>query len=304
MTGVLPGSMLQTTTVEEDSATSFEIQVKAPQSVKLLLTDPPLAVPDNSMPYRVADQLSSGERWRWVLSLTTSVLIHAVAAGLLLMNWSDSNRDVASPPAAMVVDLDLIPASPPVQPSEVPPGPKQVEAAPKPQPVEHTKFDPPPQVDPKLKPDFVLPEKPQPQRTEKLPTIADAARQTTAPPTVEAPKVDKSAAPLEGRNDAPPSNAEQAWEGRLLARLERNKRYPSAAQSSGQEGTVFLRLVIDRRGRLIDASLAKSGGFALLDRETLDLAKRASPYPAPPDSIEGTTIVRVVPIEFYIKKRR
>ncbi len=67
---------------------------------------------------------------------------------------------------------------------------------------------------------------------------------------------------------------------------------------------MFVRLVIDRKGRLIDAALKKSAGFAMLDEETLALARRASPFPAPPDSVTGDRIVRIVPVEFYIKKPR
>ncbi|MBO9524920.1 MAG: hypothetical protein J7517_02155, partial [Sphingobium yanoikuyae] len=103
------------------------------------------------------------------------------------------------------------------------------------------KFDPPPQVDPALKPSFALPVKEE-QKPIETQLVAKDARQTTAPQAVQAPVQDKNEAPVEGNNAAPPSDAEQAWEGRVLAKLERNKRYPAAAQSAGQQDTVFIRL--------------------------------------------------------------
>ena len=301
---MLPEPMLQELGSEQTLSHSSRIDAGSTHGVMLRLAEPPPPPPPDAGWSGATGELGLQGGMGWLPSLGASLLLHAAAVGLLLIHWFDSEPSDAAPPAAMVVELAILPSSPPVQPSEIPPGPQQVEAAPKPKPLDQAKFDPPPQVDASLKPEFALPAKPQIQRTQEMPNIAETARQTTAPPTVEAPKEDKSAAPVEGRNSAPPSNAEQAWEGRLLARLERNKRYPAAAQSSGQQDTVFLRLVIDRKGRLLDASLVKSGGFSLLDRETLDLARRASPYPAPPDSVEGTRIVRVVPVEFYIKKRR
>ncbi|WEK45149.1 MAG: energy transducer TonB [Candidatus Andeanibacterium colombiense] len=245
--------------------------------------------------------LTNPKRLPWAMA--ASLGLHGLIAGALLVNWSFGHHDEAPPPAAMVVELSVMPASPPVPTSEIPPGPQQVEAAPKPKPLDRMKFDPPPQVDSSLKPDFALPVK-QEIKPQDSQVVAKEARQTTAPQSVPAPPKDKSEAPVEGSNAAPPSDAAQAWEGQLLARLERNKRYPAQAQSAGQQGVVYLRLVMDRKGRMISSSIKTGSGFSVLDSETLALAKRASPYPVPPASVVGDQIVRVVPIQYFVKKRR
>ncbi len=242
-------------------------------------------------------------RRRWSLSLVGSIVLHSALIGSTLIKWPFHNGSDAPPPAAMVVELAVMPASPPVPATEIPVGPQQVESAPKLKPLERMKFDPPPQVDPLLKPQFAMPLKPEIQPLETQ-LLSKDQRETTAPQALPVPKEDKNAAPVDGNNVAPPSDAEQAWESRLLAKLERNKRYPAAAQGAGQQDTVFVRLVLDRNGRLLDASLNKSAGFAMLDSETLALARRASPFPAPPQTISGERIVRIVPVEFYIKQRR
>jgi len=251
-----------------------------------------------------ADGRRPVRRRQWPYALIFSIGLHGAVVGAMLVDWRWARHaDDSPPPAAMVVELAVMPASPPIPATQVAPGPEQVEAQPGPKPVEQKSFDPPPQVDAALKPSFILPVKPE-QKPIEAPTVAREARETTAPQAVEAAAVDKTAAPVEGNNAAPPSNAEQAWEGKILAKLERNKRYPSAAQAGGQQDTVLVRLVIDRAGRLIEASLKKSAGFALLDNATLELARRASPFPAPPPGVTGDRIVRVVPVEFYIRKRR
>ena len=242
---------------------------------------------------------------RWFFSLLVSALVHLTVAGALMLNWSFRRPSDASPPAAMVVELSVMPASPDVPSNERPPGPEQTEAAPKPKPADQQqpKFDPPPQVDPTMKPDFALPVK-QDTKPIETPAVAKQVQMATAPQAIQTAVKDKTAAPVEGNNAAPPSDAEQAWEGRILAKLERNKRYPSEAQSAGQQDTVFVRLVIDRKGKLSDASLKKSAGFALLDGETLALAHRASPFPPPPETMTGDQAVLIVPVEFYLAKRR
>lgn len=251
----------------------------------------------------VARNLPAEPGSRWLGATVLSLAIHAVVAGAVLIDWRFHKPEPAAPPAAMMVDLAVLPSSPPETPTEVAPGPEQVEAAPAPKPLPAPKFDPPPQVDPALKPQFALPPK-QPAQPVDAPNVAKEARETTAPPTINAPKNKDNQAPVEGSNAAPPSDAEQAWESRILARLERNKRYPSQAQSAGQEDQVIVRIVLDRKGRLVSSAVKKSRNFALLDREVLDLARRASPYPAPPESVTGNTVELVVPIEFFLKKSR
>lgn len=242
------------------------------------------------------------EQQHWSVSLIVSLALHAMLVAIFLIKFDSAAPSEAPPPAAMVVELAIEPASPPVAPSEIPPGPEQVEAAPK--PVEDRfKFAPLPEVDPALRPQNVVPIKREAAPTQ-TPNEAKEARETTAPAAVTAPVEDKTAAPVEGSNAAPPSNAEQAWEGRILAKLERNKRFPASAQRAGQEDTVFVRIVMDRRGKLLSAQVTRSRGFALLDREVMDLARRASPYPAPPASVAGEQVQIIVPVEFFIKRGR
>ena len=123
----------------------------------------------------------------------------------------------------------------------------------------------------------VAPPRPEP----RPPQVQGAPPAITAPP---APKVS--------------SNAPDSWQGRVLAHLDKHRRYPAAALARRQQGVVFVRFTLDRQGRVLSARLEAPSGFAMLDREAAGLPKRASPVPKPPESVPGEVIELVVPVEF------
>lgn len=85
------------------------------------------------------------------------------------------------------------------------------------------------------------------------------------------------------------------WQSRLMAYIERRKRYPSAARARGEEGTVHVRFSIDGSGNVLSVTLVRSSGFAALDEEVLSLVRRVSPVPPPPP---GSAKTITVPIRF------
>jgi protein TonB len=78
------------------------------------------------------------------------------------------------------------------------------------------------------------------------------------------------------------STSPAEWQSRLMAHLERRKRYPPGAREKGEIGTVYVRFRIDDAGNVLSVSLARSSGYSELDDEVLSLVHRASPVPAPP----------------------
>lgn len=94
------------------------------------------------------------------------------------------------------------------------------------------------------------------------------------------------------------SMAPARWQSRLMAHLERHKRYPSAARARGEQGTVYVRFGIDGSGNVLSVTLARSSGFPDLDGEVLSLVRRASPIPAPPP---GSATSITVPIRFSVR---
>lgn len=110
-----------------------------------------------------------------------------------------------------------------------------------------------------------------------------------------------SAAPAAAPAQQGASGGSHSWEGKILARLERFRRYPNSARMRGDEGVAYLRIRINREGQLLSSKLERSSGFASLDRAAAEAAERAAPLPRipaeRPDEIE-----LLVPFEFSIHK--
>jgi len=88
------------------------------------------------------------------------------------------------------------------------------------------------------------------------------------------------------------------WQSRLLAHLERRKRYPAASRSRREQGTAYVRFRIDDAGNVVSASLARSSGFPALDEEVVAMVLRASPVPAPPPGVNKNI---TVPVRFSVR---
>ena len=65
---------------------------------------------------------------------------------------------------------------------------------------------------------------------------------------------------------------------------------------TGQGGTVVIRMVIARDGRLLEARVAKSSGEPALDNGMLEAIRAAAPYPPMPPEIPGDKVVFNQPV--------
>jgi len=233
-------------------------------------------------------------RWdrRWSICLAAAVFFHATAAAALFSRWNEFPDQVANTPI-ITVELAALPVAPDVAPSDAPPGPPQTAAKPEPQqdkPIETVELSRGPQPQPSTP----LPPTPA-ERQESQPQTSHA-RLASAPTTVER-HAPRAAAPGPGAptHDA---NAMPDWKSRLLATLERNKRYPVEAEARGEHGIASLAFSVDRRGRVHHARIARSSGSSLLDRATLAMLERSVPLPPPPPEVAGAEIPVVVPIRY------
>ena len=94
----------------------------------------------------------------------------------------------------------------------------------------------------------------------------------------------------------------QTWQKQIVALLERNKRYPAAAQSRREQGVAQVFFSLDRQGRVVDSRVVRSSGAAALDEEALALVRRAQPFPAwPAPEFPGERVDLTVPIRFNLK---
>ena len=232
--------------------------------------------------------LERGAERRWAISFALVAFLHVFPA--LVAIWWLGPVDIAMPPPASAVMIDMAP--PPVPTPPAPSVPPRIE---------------PPPAAPELpkapKPAAAVPHHPPHppvSRQEETPVPPLAAPQDQAAASLPAP-----AAPVRIPAAAPASAGDAAptWRGLVLGRLEQFKRYPALARARRQQGTVYLRFSMNRDGEVVGARIEKSAGYSTLDEETLALLQRAQPLPKPPPEIGGETLELVVPIEYFLRER-
>lgn len=94
------------------------------------------------------------------------------------------------------------------------------------------------------------------------------------------------------------ANALSAYTSKIRAKLNRLKKYPSAAASQRLGGVVTVNFTVDRGGNVTSSRMVKSSGHSVLDQEAMALLKRCSPFPAMPKEMTQTSLNLTVPIQF------
>lgn len=187
------------------------------------------------------------------------------------------------PPVETPPEVEPPVLQPPVV--ETPPVPAEVVQPPVPRPPVAQRQEPrpePPQ------------EKPREERPAPAPQREQVQNRTVAPTAAERSASPSTAPSAGSRGQVSPAR----WQSRLMAHLERRKRYPSAARRRGEEGVAYVRFSIDDGGNVRSVALARSSGFPELDAEVVAMVRRASPVPAPPpDAPRDIT----APVQFHIR---
>jgi len=236
----------------------------------------------------------------WTSGAALALIGHlALVFGFSLYDPSSALQgDAQAPP--IIIDLAPLTVAPAVQPQEVAPGPElppPPSAAEQPKPEENkpeqTKVEAPPADDAPV----VLPQPaPGVEPGDKLkslppqPATATPRAKHVAPVTAAA-RIGNSAAAT-----APPQ-----WVSRLLAHLNRNKRYPAEARLHHEEGVVTLGFTVDRNGHVLAHHIDKSSGSSVLDEEAMAMLRRSEPLPAFLPTMAGASRSFSVPIRFSLR---
>lgn len=254
---------------------------------------------------------------RWSLAAATVLAVHAGIVSAAMLRVADEPVDDDSA-GSMFLDLATVATAAPRDPADSPPGPLAIDSQPAlPTVREATKearVEVPPADPAPLAPDpaVALPtpsplpdkkpadEQPKPEERREAADRAADASVAAAPPRVEAPKEASAVAAPKGSPEAA-ARARTTWERSVVMHLGRHKRYPPAARSLRQQGSVSVAFTMDRLGNVVAARVLTSSGSTLLDEEATAVLKRASPLPAPPPSIGGATFELVLPIQFRIR---
>jgi protein TonB len=98
-------------------------------------------------------------------------------------------------------------------------------------------------------------------------------------------------------NDFSDRRAQQDYLWQIVRKLSAGRFYQSTGQQS-EQGVVVARITLSRDGRLIDCGVARSSGFANLDRSVVETIRRSSPFPPFPADATVDSATFVVPITY------
>jgi TonB family protein len=99
----------------------------------------------------------------------------------------------------------------------------------------------------------------------------------------------------------PVGNVLHAYGTQILARLERNKHFPS--EGKGLSGVVEVGFKIDRFGHLLSTQIVKSSGFPALDQAAIAVVERSQPFPIPPSEVIDAGLNFSIPMTFKAKPK-
>lgn len=251
-----------------------------------------------------------------------AVVVLAAHAGAVLwaLDRPQSLADAPAAPPAIMIELAAAPAAPQAEVEDIAPDlqdadridstlpeadPLVEDASPPPLPdlaeqppdlAPETVAEPQTDLPPPIQMPAVIPEvvqAPPPPRPERVAERREAPKEAPEPTKVQRREEQRAAKVTE----APPAEVPKAaqttrgssggmspatWQKRLMAHLERRKRYPASAERRREKGVAYVRFSFDDGGRILSAQLARSSGYPDLDAEAVALVKRASPIPAPP----------------------
>ena len=234
-------------------------------------------------------------------AIILSILIHLLVVFLLLPKMN--KHDIKMPPPLQVSlaqpkSMENKPSpekekSPePPKPEVKKPEPPKPEVKKEPLPVpEKTPTTVPlskPPVSVKPKEEQVTEANPKPEAnpTRVITKAADAPQETK---TVNAPSPEKVNA---ATND---------YSSLLAAAIAKYKQYPKIAQMRGWQGLIIIELQLNPQGGVIYSQIKKSSGYDVLDQEALEMIKRASPFPQPPEALRSKNFTVLVPISFKLE---
>ncbi|CAG2093839.1 energy transducer TonB [Xanthomonas euroxanthea] len=233
-------------------------------------------------------------RWQRLAAGIATVVIHALIALLVL----DQTRfDGSIPPQEEVrTRLTLLPAAAPPTPVAPVPAPKQVPQQSRTTSSSPTRLEAPPVERPTRQP-----------TPASLPSISPIPLSDVVEHSMAASLGQQAALTQAASPAAPPAPPDPAagitdpnWEGRVLERLQRFRRYPTAARAHRQEGVVFVRALVNHQGRVLAARVHLGSGYLALDDEALGTFARAQPLPRPPHSLPDPVELEV-PVEFFLQ---
>jgi periplasmic protein TonB len=196
-----------------------------------------------------------------------------------------------SPLVARLEPAQRAPAAVPQAPVAAPPEPKKPPA----KPVAHR---PPAKPLVRATPVSKAPPPPASAPQETAAAIAEAAPVAPTPPLGATLAAAPASAPIDERA----SEAMLAqYRLAVIEAARRYKRYPPVALDNNWQGRAEVRMAIGADGTIAALSVRSSSGHEILDREALDMIRKAKPVTPIPTSLRGTAFTVDIPVVFSLE---
>ena len=164
----------------------------------------------------------------------------------------------------------------------LPPPPKPQRKPPVPQPPTRVATTPPPQPQPAPPPPEPAPASVPAATPAPAQSLASAAPAAAGPDTGGPGGQRGAGKGAEGKGLGSAGNSSGPGDDyldRVRRRLRQFQKYPEEAVKQKQEGTVVLAITVARDGSVLDATVARSSGFPLIDEAAVKMARDATPLP-------------------------
>ena len=227
-----------------------------------------------------------------VWAVICSILLHILFFAVVPNFKFDTIKKI---PDQLTVELvQPKPPEPTAQP-ELPKPVEQIKPTPEPiKPLPKKEFKPKPMPVQNIKPEQTPAEPPPP------PSVITAAPNVEALPIITVPPPPEPPKKIEPSQDD--INAALGQYSSTLGRaIAKHKSYPKIAQMRGWQGDCLLDLKLDGSGNVLSASVKESSGHEALDNQALEMARKAAPFPAPPEVLRGRSFNLTVPVSFKLE---
>jgi protein TonB len=261
------------------------------------------------------------------LAVLVSIVAHAVLLLVAFPQFRDTSKRPAIAPGPIVARLvQTKPPAPPAPPKpeaaepappppvakpEPPPPPPVVKPAPPPKPIPVVKPEPKPvpvaKPAPVARPASEAKPEPRPAPSPEPPRPAAPAPSETASAAPAAPATSAPPGPVakvDPQPAAPPADAATLAQYRLaiITSAKRYKRYPRVAMDNNWEGRVEVRMVVGANGMIASISIKTGTGHDILDKQALDMIRKAKPLTPIPSALRGKEFTVDIPVIFSLKE--
>ena len=144
-------------------------------------------------------------------------------------------------------------------------------------------------------------EEPEVKAAQATPSPESTASEATATPTLQAFQEAPKSVTREQGNTLSEQRVRATWQKKLVAHLDKHKRYP--ADRGRKNAEVLVNIILDRVGHVVSLSIVKGSGDSAFDEAALAMVRRSDPVPAPPPLIADEGLSFTLPVIFRVKGR-